>query len=255
MKKLFIPLTLILAGLLLWIVSSSRWMQDSVEAHAILDYGASEELTDIFEPSAHNPYLQCLPEMPDDNAVSLRVKPVLPSLGKAFSDLNPVHIEAAHELGIAPITDDKSAWNLRRPLVELATCREYYLDDLTHSYPYLVPEAADLLTEIGARFNEELNNRGGGNYRIKVTSVLRTPLTVGKLRRVNRNATSESAHQYGTTFDISYAKFICDSIGVVRTQEDLKNLLAEIVDSLHRENRLYVKHEYKQGCFHITARK
>lgn len=254
MKKLFIPLTLILAALVLWAISGSDYVKNKVEAHAIMEYGASADLSAIFTPAPANPYLECLPEMPDPGAVKMRVKPVLPSIGKAFNDLNATHLEAACSLGISPIQTDGDAWRLRRPLVELQSCREYYLDDLTHSYPYLVPEAADLLTEIGSRFNEELQKRGGGNYRIKVTSALRTPATVSKLRRVNRNATGESAHAYGTTFDISHAKFICDSVGVVRTQEDLKNLLAEIIDSLHRAGRLYVKHEYKQACFHITAK-
>ena len=74
------------------------------------------------------------------------------------------------------------------------------------------------------------------------------------MKRVNRNATHASAHQYGTTFDISYLKFICDSAGVNRTQEDLKNLLAEILHQLRKEGRCYVKHERKQSCFHITVR-
>ena len=140
-------------------------------------------------------------------------------------------------------------------MVKIASCREYYVDELTHSYPYLVPEAADLLKEIGARFNDSLSARGGGSYRLKITSVLRTPATVNKLRRVNRNATDSSAHQFATTFDISYAKFICDSLTVNRTQEDLKNLLGEVLLAVRGEGKCYVKYERKQGCFHITARK
>ena len=56
-----------------------------------------------------------------------------------------------------------------------------------------------------------------------------------KLRKRNINATEESAHQFGTTFDISYTKFICDSMTVARTQEDLKNLLGEVLKQL-RDN-------------------
>lgn len=79
-------------------------------------------------------------------------------------------------------------------------------------------------------------------------------MTVGKLRRVNRNASSESAHSYGTTFDISYSKFICDDPSKPhRTFEDLKNLLAEVVFALRAEGRCLVKHERRQACFHITA--
>lgn len=202
-----------------------------------------------------NPHEARLDSMPDQGCVKLRVRPIGGTLGRVFNDSNHVHLAAAVELGISPIDDASAQWHLLRPIVEVKSCPEYYVDDLTHSYPYLVPEAADLLQEIGSRFNDSLAARGGGNYRIKVTSVTRSRLSVGKLRRVNRNATQASAHQYGTTFDISYLKFICDSAGVYRTQEDLKNLLAEILYDLRREGRCYVKHERKQSCFHITARK
>ena len=129
------------------------------------------------------------------------------------------------------------------------------MDSLTHSYPYLVPEAAELLADIGRAFRDSLDARGGGDYRIKVTSMLRTPATVRSLRRVNRNATEESTHQYGTTFDISYSKFICDNPAATRrTFEDLKNLLGEILYDLRASGRCYVKYEYRQSCFHITVR-
>ena len=116
-----------------------------------------------------------------------------------------------------------------------------------------MPEAEQLLHDIGAAFIDSLESRGGGSYRIKVTSVLRTDESVARLRRVNRNATSTSAHIYGTTFDISYAKFICDSVTVPRTQEDMKNLLGEVMKDMRDRGRCYVKYERKQGCFHITA--
>lgn len=201
-----------------------------------------------------NPYSHRLDSMPDKGCVKLKINPIGGTLGRVFNDSNHVHLEAAGEMGITPIEDPNTAWYLLRPIVEVRSCPEYYVDSLTHSYPYLVPKAADLLTEIGHRFNDSLAARGGGNYRVKVTSVTRSRLSVGKLKRVNRNATHASAHQYGTTFDISYLKFICDSAGVNRTQEDLKNLLAEILHQLRKEGRCYVKHERKQSCFHITVR-
>ena len=66
-------------------------------------------------------------------------------------------------------------------LVKIESNRYYFVDELTHSYPYLKPHAAALLAEIGRRFHDTLQARGGGDYRPKVTSVLRTPLTVGRL--------------------------------------------------------------------------
>ncbi|MDE7125015.1 MAG: hypothetical protein K2O12_00840, partial [Muribaculaceae bacterium] len=107
---------------------------------------------------------------------------------------------------------------------------------------------------IGRAFNDSLRARGGGEYRMRLTSVLRTRATVKKLRRVNRNAIDASAHQYATTFDIAYNKFICDGTNHPRTAVDLKNLLAEIIEDMRLAGRCYVKYEYKQACFHITVR-
>ncbi|MDE6266623.1 MAG: hypothetical protein K2M07_04650 [Muribaculaceae bacterium] len=175
-------------------------------------------------------------------------------LGRVFNDSNYKHLAAAREIGIAPIHDHSDLWKLGRPLVRIRSNRYYFVDELTHSLPFLVPEAADLLEDISRNWMDTMQARGGGHYRLKVTSVLRTPATVKKLRRRNRNAVDTSAHCFGTTFDISYAKFICDSVNMPRTQEDMKNLLAEILYDLREQGRCYVKYERKQGCFHITTR-
>lgn len=195
-----------------------------------------------------------LDSMPDDGCVRMKINYLGGTLAKVFNDSNHVHLSAAKEIGIEPIDGARKAWAIRHPVTRISSCREYFVDNLTHSVPFLVPEAAALLKEIGRRFNDSLQSRGGGDYRLKVTSVLRTEGAVERLRRRNLNATKESAHQYGTTFDISYAKFICDSVTVPRTQEDLKNLLAEVLKEIRDENKCYVKYERKQGCFHITAR-
>lgn len=191
---------------------------------------------------------------PDDGCVRLRTYgPSIP-LYKAFADLNASHLRYARRDGIKPITDEASAWHNGTGLIKVKSDSTLMLDELRHSYPYLRPHAAALLYDIGHVFRQKLNERGGGDYRIKVTSLLRTDATVGKLRRVNRNASGESAHSYATTFDISYSKFICDNAnGTRRTFEDLKNLLAEVVDSLRSDGRCLVKREYRQACFHITA--
>ena len=202
------------------------------------------------EPS--NPFTQHYGSMPP-GGIKMKINSVGGNLGRVFNDSNYKHLDAAAAIGITPISSLDGAWDAGRPLVKLESCREYYLDNLTHSLPYLVPEAEQLLRDIGAAFIDSLESRGGGSYRIKVTSVLRTDESVARLRRVNRNATSTSAHIYGTTFDISYAKFICDSVTVPRTQEDMKNLLGEVMKDMRDRGRCYVKYERKQGCFHITA--
>lgn len=176
------------------------------------------------------------------------------SVGRLFNDSNYVQLQAATAMGLEPVTSLRDAWHLRRPVVKVRSCGDYFVDTLTHSMPFLVPEAEILLRDIGRRFRDSLAVRGGGDYRIKVTSLLRTPMTIAKLRRRNRNAVDSSAHQYGTTFDISYMKFICDSKKVPRTQSDLKGLLTEILVDMRESGRCYVKYERKQSCFHITVR-
>lgn len=200
-------------------------------------------------------YFSHFDSMPDGGCVKMKINPIGGTLGRVFNDSNHVHLAEAKAIGIDPVDGAAKAWRVKRPVKRIESCREYYVDNLTHSVPFLVPEAAGLLKEIGARFNDSLVARGGGDYRLKVTSVLRTEGAVKKLRRRNVNATQESAHRYGTTFDISYTKFICDSVTVARTQEDLKNLLGEVLKQMRDEEKCFVKYERKQGCFHITARK
>ncbi|MCM1297081.1 MAG: DUF5715 family protein [Muribaculaceae bacterium] len=210
------------------------------------------EITFSLTDSVENLYMSRFDSMPPGG---IKLKVNSPGvLGRVFNDSNYKQLREALNLGIKPIDSICDAWHLRRPVSKIETCRYYYVDNLTHSLPYLVPEAKQLLEDIGRTWIDSLNARGGGYYRIKVTSVLRTPATISRLRRRNRNAVDSSAHQYGTTFDISYVNFICDSVNIPRTQEDMKNLLGEVLSDFRNKGRCYVKYERKQGCFHITTR-
>ncbi|MDE6811020.1 MAG: hypothetical protein K2J15_01585 [Muribaculaceae bacterium] len=174
-------------------------------------------------------------------------------LGDIFNDSNHYQLEHARRLGIEPISDLRSYFHPRRPLVKVVSNEDFTVDKLSHSYPFLVPEAEQLLHDIGRNFREEVKKRGGGDYRMIVTSLLRTPVTVRKLRRVNRNATEQSTHQYATTFDIAYNKY--DPVGGVDNTNygDLKMVLAEVIEDLHQQGRCMVKYERKSPCFHITV--
>ncbi|MCH5326160.1 MAG: hypothetical protein J1E29_03035 [Duncaniella sp.] len=173
---------------------------------------------------------------------------------KAFNDSNYIHWAEAETYGIQPLSDTRSHWQLRRPIVKVTSCEDFFVDTLIYSRPYLVPEAAGRLHEIGRRFRDSITARGGGDYRIKVTSLLRTPQTVKRLRRRNRNAIDSSVHQLGTTFDISYAAFVAGAPNPARSTDDLKGILGEVLRAMRNEGKIWVKYERGQPCFHITAR-
>lgn len=173
--------------------------------------------------------------------------------GKSFDDLNDVQIEAAIANGISPELIKDPATNPN--LVKISSCNDYWVDSMTHSSPYLVPDAALMLQYIAERFATILNEHGknGDAYRLIVTSALRSQNDVNNLRRRNRNASENSCHRYGTTIDISYIRFLRDD-GEIVNEEWLKRYLAEALYELRYEGICYVKHERRQACFHITLR-
>ena len=125
---------------------------------------------------------------------------------RTFNDMNPRHLQAAKEWGIAPITSKEDMEKKLGEMEEIESCRFYEVDELTHSLPYLVPRAAELLEDIGRNFRDSLDSKDLPSRKIIVTSVLRTAGTVKELRKSNINASANSAHVYGTTSDIAYAR-------------------------------------------------
>lgn len=176
------------------------------------------------------------------------------SLKEIFNDSNHIQLPAAQANGIKPITDFHTAYFTQKPLVKVVTCNAYFIDSLKHSMPYLVPKAATLLKEIATAFADTVKARGNADYRIRVTSLLRSDFSVSRLQKRNRAATTESCHLYATTFDISWVKFDCLDPAHPISLEDLKNVLAEIVYNFRQQGRCFAIFERKQGCFHITAR-
>lgn len=181
------------------------------------------------------------------------------SYKRSFSDLNDTHLASAKKIGVSPVADREAAKQLVGSLQEVSTCEFYHLDSLTHSIPYLVPQAYTLLNNLGRNFLDSLSCKGLNPYRIIVTSVLRTDDDVKRLRKGNVNASSNSVHRYGTTFDVSYKRFdrVEDPEGHPLQEvgaDTLKLVLAEVLRDLRQAGDCYVKYELKQGCFHITAR-
>lgn len=181
------------------------------------------------------------------------------SYKRSFGDLNDVHLKAAKVHGIAPVASREEADKLQGELIHIADNERYFVDSLTHSIPYLVPRASMLLDTIGAHFLDSLKAKGLNPNQIVVTSVLRTKEDVKRLRRRNGNASENSCHFYGTTFDVSWKRFkkVEDEDG--RPLQDvnadtLKLVLAEVLRDVKQAGRCYIKYELKQGCFHITTR-
>jgi len=183
----------------------------------------------------------------------------VPSYKEEFPDTNAVQLVAAKRWGVKPVKNRADAEARKKELVYVASSPYYHVDRLHQSIPYLVPRAAVLLQDIGQAFFDSLYIKGVPLHRFIVTSVLRTQEDVGRLRRFNGNATENSCHLYGTTFDICYNRYetIEDPDGPCRRavrNDTLKFVLSEVLRDMRRQGRCYIKYEVKQGCFHMTVR-
>ena len=181
------------------------------------------------------------------------------SYAEAFPDTNAVQLVAAQKWGVSPVKNREDAESRKRELVYVGSNPYFRVDPLYSSIPYLVPRAAVLLQDIGQAFFDSLYVKGVPMHKIIVTSVLRSQEDVAKLRRRNGNATENSCHLYGTTFDICYNRYktVEDPEGPARRQvrnDTLKWVLSEVLRDMRNQNRCYIKYEVKQGCFHMTVR-
>ena len=151
------------------------------------------------------------------------------SYKRSFPDLNDAHLEVAKKIGIRPLADREAAEDMKEKLTHITDNEFYVVDSLTNP------------------------------NQVIITSVLRTENDVKRLRRRNGNASANSAHCFGATFDVSWKRFkkVEDKGG--RPLQDvsadtLKLVLSEVLRDLRQAEKCYIKYELKQGCFHITAR-
>lgn len=174
------------------------------------------------------------------------------SYEESFPDSQNVQWAAASLHGVPPVRNREDAENRKRELVYIAANPYYEVRKLSSSIPYLVPRAAILLQDIGRNFFDSLQIKSIPLNKLYVTSVLRTKEDVEKLRRHNGNATENSCHLRGTTFDVAYNKYGAISRPV--RDDTLKWVLCEVLNDMRKQERCYIKYEKKQGCFHITVR-
>lgn len=159
------------------------------------------------------------------------------------------HLEAARRSGIAPLknTAHINTYVSKKKLQTVFANRGYKIARLTHSRPYLTPKANGVLKLIGSTFHVKSKKNT-----FTVTSVTRTLADQKRLARVNSNAVTSklSAHNYGCSFDISYIRFN----GRRGTNARLEKMLEGILIQLQKEGKLYFIKEYREKCFHVTAR-
>lgn len=177
------------------------------------------------------------------------------SFNRDFNDLNDIQLEVARRKGVEPARS-RDEMEHRRGLIHISTNPYYVVEDLTHSVPYVVEDMAILLEDIGSAFVGELLENHLPIYRPIITSVTRTREDVKNLRRGNGNASENSTHQYGTTVDMSWKRFdkIDSNDPRSLSEGELKHLLAIVLKSFHDDGRVYIKHERRQACFHMTVR-
>lgn len=180
---------------------------------------------------------------------------------REFNDMNDAQLKVAQAIGIPPVANREEADKRKSSLVRLEDTDTYVINSLTHSIPYLIPSAKQLLDDIGQVFQDSLSAKGLNPYKLVVTSVLRTEDDIKKLRRRNVNASENSTHRYGTSFDLSYWRYVKIPDLRGRPYEDvppeyLRATLGQVLKDFHdKGNACFVKYEKKQNCFHITVRR
>ncbi|MDB4948670.1 MAG: hypothetical protein JWM27_1319 [Gemmatimonadetes bacterium] len=189
-------------------------------------------------------------------------------------DVNAEQIATARRLGIRA-SDAGQIEQLRREgrLVALGDSTPYWvLRDMDHSVPYVTPDARAMLAELGRRFQARLARLGLPPYRMKVTSALRTDETQASLRRINSYASrTVSAHEFGTTVDVSHERFAVPvdarpagdaALGMERAmleevgKEHARVLQAELgraIAGMRDQGALHVMMENLQPVYHMTV--
>lgn len=171
-----------------------------------------------------------------------------------FNDINETHLEKAKEVGLKTIPEKRDDIDTKN-LVRIENSDYLEIDELRYSVPYLTAGAASELSRIAKAFNDSLTRKQLPVYKLVCSSILRTEEDVTRLRKSgNPNASDNSAHCYGTTFDITYTRYARDE----ETDEfmqpfELTKVLGEVLRDEKNAGRILVKYERKEHCFHITA--
>ncbi|MFT3902252.1 MAG: DUF5715 family protein [Niabella sp.] len=158
------------------------------------------------------------------------------------------HLLAAKKSGIGPVENVKHLNSLvskNRLTAVKAKGKGYTIHKLTHSKPYLTPNAKRVMDDIAQQFYAKTKKT------ITITSLTRTIYDQNRLTNVNANATTGlSAHNYGVAFDISYIRFSKVKTPNARLEKQLEQLLIRF----QQQGKIYYIKEKREMCFHVTVR-
>lgn len=179
---------------------------------------------------------------------------------RLMKDLNDVQLLHAQANGLKSIyisnqsfVEDSAELVARHILTKITDNPLYRLKKLTHSYPYVTLEMAELLNDIATTFRAKLKAKNIDHYNFYVTSALRTAEFQETLSGRNKNAASESAHLYGATVDISYKDFYNANTNEAEQNALVADALRETMLDMREACRLVVVREKRQACYHFTV--
>jgi len=164
------------------------------------------------------------------------------------------YIKFASRNGISKCSDKNEVLN-NSELIKITNSDFFIIDNLTHSYPYLTEDGENLLNNIGEGFNSKIANSDLKHSKFIVTSLTRTTESINRLLEVNPSAISNSAHQYGECFDITYNRFSNYNVKLKPCHLNyLKEVLAGVIYELKKDKKCWALTENTQPCFHVVSR-
>lgn len=197
-------------------------------------------------------------EIIDCDRSKYATQPISPS--NLLNDKNDIQLLHAQTNGLkrpyysnAEFEADSAKLHKDFILIPISNCTFYHLKELTHSHPYVVPEMADLLNEIGYIFKSKLKEKNQDEFRFLITSALRTAESQENLSKRNRNASTQSAHLFGTTVDISYKEFFNVKKDTIESSAEAIAAMTETLQELREQCKVLVVRERHQACFHMTV--
>lgn len=176
---------------------------------------------------------------------------------RKLTDRIPDYSAQARLTGISACSNEKDLAKrvMTGQLVRVRKGRNYRVESMEHSYPYLTRDSKRLLNEIGRRYGKKIGREGLKGSRFIITSMTRTSENIKGLGKTNINASENSPHLNGNAFDISYSRFDIRKYHVTECDKwYMKEALAEVIYELRKEKNCWATYEKQQGCFHVVSR-